>query len=890
MFPLTDRALVALQHVAVVALLFFCLSSSSTWADDGDGPPLVINEFSADSDGSFLDEDGDDSDWIELRNSGDSTISTDGYFLTDNPDDPMQWRLPAIDLPPGGLLLVFASAKDRAIAGSELHTNFSLSSNGEYLALFAPDGTTAVCEFAPAYPRQFFGLSYGTSTAGGGATAKDYVVTPAAATYFIPTAEIGDTWRDPGFDDSTWATAETGLGFGFGYDIYLGAGGDLSAMRGVNASAYIRIPFNVDTPAGVQSMQLSMLFEDGFVAYINGEEIASENAPGVLAFNSGATACGEVEPDTEPTLYTIDFAGKLVAGENILGIQLLNRNSGSSDILVVPELRGQENSGELITGYMETPTPGTANTPIDYTDYVRDTNFDVDRGFFDAPFDVTIACPTPGATLVYTTDANSPTLTNGTVVSPPDALTPPTATITISGTTIVRAAAFKTGLRPTNIDTQTYLFLEDVLDQPDNPPGYPATWVTRSGAAHPAPGADYGMDPEVIGPIYSRDEMKDSLRSLPTISIVTDIDNLFDQQIGIQMNPQDAGPASERPISVELIEFEDGPDLQLDAGMRMNGNASRSPSRPKHNFRVIHRNVYGPGQLNYPLFGADAATTRFNQYILRGGNGNSWIHPSDFVYNSGMYIRDQWFRDAHTAMGHPEALQREVHVYFNGLYWGMHHLFERIEEEWTAERFGGEEDDWEGFRIVAGNRIEIIKGTPEEEARGILDSWRATVDAALAGDFEAFKEYIDLDAYIDYMLLNFHAANNDWDQNNVRAMRRVNPPGKYMFFCHDAERAGFNINASAGVNFDVTGKNTSNAPTAINTALRTHPEYAIHFADRAHKHLFNGGALTPENGIAQWSARADGIREAMKAESARWGDYRPGAVRTLVQWESSLRR
>ena len=121
----------------------------------------------------------------------------------------------------------------------------------------------------------------------------------------------------------------------------------------------------------------------------------------------------------------------------------------------------------------------------------------------------------------------------------------------------------------------------------------------------------------------------------------------------------------------------------------MNGNASRSPTRPKHNFRVIFRNEYGTGRLEYPLFGDDAPVDRFNQFILRGGNGNSWIHPTASVYNNAMYIRDQWFRDAHTAMGHPEALQREVHVYFNGLYWGMHHLFERIEEEWAAERFGG---------------------------------------------------------------------------------------------------------------------------------------------------------------------------------------------------------
>ena len=872
-------------RLAACALILACTLSRLD-ADTTSG--LLISEFSATGTGSFLDEDGEQSDWIELRNPGASTISLGGYFLTDDAGDPTKWQFPAVDLQAGGLVVVFASGKDRAIAGSELHTNFSLATGGEYLAIIAPDGSTAVCEFAPTYPRQFAGHSFG-SASDGTPTTDTYIDTPSPATWFVPTSDIGDTWRDRGFDDSNWGAAETGIGYGFGYDPYIGTGGNVSAMQNVNEGIYIRIPFQIDAAANVQSLELSMLFEDGFAAYLNGDLVASEFVPGgELAFNSSATENGEVRDGDQPTLYDLDFSGKVVSGENILAIHLLNGTRASSDILVVPELRGTSISGDLFTGYMATPTPGTPNQAIDFVDYVRDTSFDIDRGIYDTPFDLTITCPTPGATIVYTTDGNSPTLENGTVVDPADDATPPQATINITTTTVVRAAAFKAGFRPTNIDTQTYLFLEGVLDQSDTPlPGYPLPWVQRNGNTI---GGDYGMDPDIVGPVYSRDELKESLTSIPTISIVTDIANLFDRQIGIQVNPQDAGPGSERPVSVEMIGFEDGPDVQDDAGMRMNGNASRNPSRPKHNFRVIYRDDYGTGRLEYPLFGADAPATRFNQIILRGGNGNSWIHPSSSVYNNAMYIRDQWFRDAHTAMGYPEALQREVHVYFNGLYWGMHHLFERIEEEWAAERFGGEEADWEGFRIVGGNNIEIIAGTPAEESARMLDSWRAVLDAAAAGNLAGVEEYLDLDAFIDYVLLNFHAGNSDWDQNNVRAMRRTNPPGKFMWFCHDAERAGLNALSGATVNIDVSGKNTVRGPTSVNTWLRTHPEYALRFADRAQKHLFNGGALTAENGIAQWSARADGIREAMKAESARWGDFRGNPIRTLVQWEAALQR
>jgi len=873
------------------ALAIFTISTVARTAHAEGVDDLEITEFAASADGSFLDEDGDGSDWIELHNSGAASLDLGGYFLTDDPDDLTQWTLPDVSLNAGAYMVVFASGKNRTNPASELHTNFSLTAGGEYLALVAPDGVTVVCDFAPEYPQQFFGLSYGSSR-DGQSTPQDYLTTPADALYFVPTSDIGSDWQDVGFDDATWSAAKTGLGFGFGYEVFIGEGGDIGAdMRGVNEGVYIRLPFEVDSASSVQSLTLSLLFEDGYVAYLNGEQVAAENVPQNVDFNTTALSNLEVSQGMEPSETALDFAGKLVNGTNVLAIHLLNRTRTSSDVLIVPELRGEAVSGELQVGYLAEPSPGQPNSGELFTDYVRDTTFDIDRGFFDTPFDVTIGCATPGATIVYTTDGGTPTLSNGTQVPAPDSNTPPSAVVNIPTSTPLRAAAFKTGLRPSNVDTQTYIFLDDVLDQPAQPPGYPLPWITRSGGTIPG---DFEMDPEIVGPVYSREELKAALRDLPTISIVTDIANLFDRQTGIQVNPQDAGEASERRVSVEMIDFEDGSPLQADAGMRMNGNASRSTNRGKHNFRLAFRNEYGTGKLNFPLFGEEAPTETFNQIILRGGNGNSWIHPSTSVRQYAMYTRDQWFRDAHTEMGYPEALQREVHVYFNGLYFGLHHLFERIEEEWAAERFGGEDEDWEGFRIVGGNSIEVIAGTPAEEAARMLTSWQATLDAAAAGDLAAVEEFLDLDAFIDYLLLNFHAGNNDWDQNNVRAMRQRNPSGKYSFYCHDAERAGFNALNTANINIDVTTKNTARGPTSINTSLRTHAnssvEYGIRFADRAYKHLFNGGALTPENGAAQWMARAERIRDSMKAESARWGDHAEANPRTLADFDIALDR
>ncbi len=115
----------------------------------------------ADNESTIRDEDGDFSDWIEIRNTSDA-LNVGGWFLTDDADDLTKWRLPNLDLNRDEHVLVFASNKDRRVAGNELHTNFKLSNSGEYLALVMPDGTIAT-DFAPTYPKQYDDVSYGLS-------------------------------------------------------------------------------------------------------------------------------------------------------------------------------------------------------------------------------------------------------------------------------------------------------------------------------------------------------------------------------------------------------------------------------------------------------------------------------------------------------------------------------------------------------------------------------------------------------------------------------------------------------------------------------------------------------------------------------------------------------
>ena len=130
-------------HYYLLLLILVCLTGHAD---------VVINEFVADNETVIQDEDGDFSDWIELKNDSQSAMNLSGWYLTDNASDLTKWEFPSTTISANGYLVVFASSKDRAISGSELHTNFKLSAAGEYLALIQPDGATVASEFTPTFP------------------------------------------------------------------------------------------------------------------------------------------------------------------------------------------------------------------------------------------------------------------------------------------------------------------------------------------------------------------------------------------------------------------------------------------------------------------------------------------------------------------------------------------------------------------------------------------------------------------------------------------------------------------------------------------------------------------------------------------------------------------
>lgn len=146
-----------MKRFLLLVLLLFIITIQDTFAQN-----IIINELMSNNQNFLLDEDGDDSDWIEIYNNSSSDINLQGYFLSDKAEDLQLWAFPNITLAAGDFLLVFASGKNKIDPTGELHSNFSLKSSGENL--FLSFGATII-HTAPAIPLAE-NTSYGLSSDG----------------------------------------------------------------------------------------------------------------------------------------------------------------------------------------------------------------------------------------------------------------------------------------------------------------------------------------------------------------------------------------------------------------------------------------------------------------------------------------------------------------------------------------------------------------------------------------------------------------------------------------------------------------------------------------------------------------------------------------------------
>jgi hypothetical protein len=540
----------------------------------------------------------------------------------------------------------------------------------------------------------------------------------------------------------------------------------------------------------------------------------------------------------------------------------------------------------------------------------HELNFSSERGFYQNAFDLVISVDEPDATITYTLDGTDPS-TSATALNK---TAPATVRIDPLDFTshdrapgiVIRAFAQKAGTAITKIYTHTFLFVQQIAQLSQD--------GVRPGAGWPQQGSvngqiiDYGMDPDVLNNAAYKDKITDAMLAVPSISLVTDLANLFNSSRGIYVNALEYGRDWERPVSVELINPDGSEGFQIDGGLRIRGGWGRYGSNPKHAFRLFFRGEYGEAKLKFPLF-EDEGADEFDCVDLRCPQNYSWSYYGDA---NNTFLRDVFSRDTQRDMGQPYTRSRYYHLYINGTYWGLFQTQERSEASFGATYFGGVKEDYDVVKVNAGPKgdlhIEVTDGT--------LDAYRRLWQAAVQG-FATKESYyriqglnpdgtrnpdyellVDVDNLIDYMLCTFFVGDFDAPisnffgnvhPNNFYGIYNRNSQQGFFYFRHDAEHTMWN--KPEGI--DRTGPYPAGQlfedfnPQWLHQRLVENPEYVMRFADRVQKHFFNGGALTPDACIKRVSDRKKEIELPIIAESARWGDAKTNPPLTQANWEQA---
>ena len=541
----------------------------------------------------------------------------------------------------------------------------------------------------------------------------------------------------------------------------------------------------------------------------------------------------------------------------------------------IPDSQGDS---EHQWAYFDKPTPGAPNTGNPLLGMVEGVDFNEPAGYKRRAFDLTLHTPTAGAKIYYTLDGTLPTRESLSY----------TNSIRIDKITFLRAIAVKEGYVDSLVTTRTWLFMDEVLSQPTGTPGgWPSSYAVNNHKM------EYGMNSSVVR--NNRTAIRTGMTNIQTISLVTDLKNLFDSKTGIYVNPGQHGVGWERPVSMELIDPRGGPEFQIEAGLRIRGAYSRSSSNPKHSFRLFFRNSYG-GKLEFPLF-EDEGADIFEKVDLRTSQNFSWSFESS-PYNT--FIRETFSRDSQRDFNMPYTRSRYYHLFINGQYWGLYQTQERSEADYAETYFGGQSSDWDCIKTSQpGYRTEASDGN----MNAFSDLYNIAVKQGFSGlyatnyywikgvnpDGSRIPEspvYLDEDNLISYMLITYFARDPDCPvavnshANNLYGLyNRVNPTG-FKWFKHDGEHS-MAANRSYPVTTDLTAHgwhlNTlaNFTPMRLHQKLMDHPDYKMRWVDTVQKEMLNpGGALSLTNSLIRWNQRQAEIDEAIILESARWGHGR----------------
>ncbi len=317
-------------------------------------------------------------------------------------------------------------------------------------------------------------------------------------------------------------------------------------------------------------------------------------------------------------------------------------------------------------------------------------------------------------------------------------------------------------------------------------------WVQRSDVEHIVVvraalfNADGVRRSEVATEAYLVNSLMERMITLPVVSICVDSAALFDFDSGIFIPGRFFDPANlfhsgnycqkgrewERPANLSFIE--NGTTvLNQTCGLRIHGNRTRS--LPQKGFTLYARQDYGQKNFSYSFFG-DAAPSKFKRLVLRPWMG-SW---------STAGVEDWLCQQLATPLRCDNLATRPVVLFLNGEYWGIYFLEEKPDEHYIAGHYDYDDED-----------VDLLVNWGDEVENGSADDWNdmyqwlETADLTVEADYSRLASEVDVDALLDYMLLQIFIANVDWPANNVRHWSADGSPWRWIFFDGDAAFANW---------------------------------------------------------------------------------------------------
>ena len=694
---------------------------------------VVINEVQTSNKSSIADEDGDYEDWIELYNSGVSAVNLSQYGLSDDQDELFKWRFPNVTIEPKGYLMVFASGKNRKPAVNHWET-----------AVFAQDTWR----------------------------------------YFVGSQNPPTSWSRIEFDASAWPEGPGGIGYGDKDD-----GTEIVP----STSVFMVKSFEITDVSAIKSCMLSMDYDDGFVAYLNGTEIARANIDGAFpAYNKLTPTDHEAQmyQGGNPENFLIDttlLKSLLVNGKNVLAVQTHNSGPGSSDLSSSPFLSFGIGSSDVFFR----PVPAWFSKNINSNlhtnfklkhsgeaiiltepsgiaaDKLLVTYSDPDHSHCRIPDGATGWCIAVSASPGKTN--NTSTCFGGYSAQPVFDIAPGFYTqsklVTISGSTPGSKIHYTTNGNIPRISDPVYT----------TPIQVSSTKVIRARSFGPE-----GLLPgETTTATYIIGTHK---YDLPVVSLTTDSSNLWDYYSGIYVKGPNAKPDFpffdanfwqpwEKECHVEYFGPMQARKFELDASLSIHGGWTRALDQKSFNIKT--RGYYENSQIAYKLFG-DKPITEFKSIVLRN-SGNDWMltHMRDALMQR---VMKNTFVDY-------IAYSPSV-VYLNGKYWGIYNIRERNNEDFVAENHGIDADSLD---VIESDGI-VSSGN--SDAFWQMVQYITTHDMSVAANFEVGSSMWNLPNYADYFIAETYYVNNDWIgdwTNNIKLWRQRKPGAKWNYILWDTD-------------------------------------------------------------------------------------------------------